>query len=236
MTGKITLLFAASALLLTACAGQTPAPETSTPALSERPVTSGGELSDGLELRLSSADDGLRFSFFSGGESASVPRYTAESLGAPERMEFMFYGVREVDREAAVAAAESVDGVSAAYFIMVADDSAVGFVVERERGSYAQLHEEKERLTMEFEPVEEGDEIVYWYLRSDSLPYGEEPAMLCEQYAEFQPHQVRTASGNFAVVIGSYGSEDDAKTALAQLPEGSPFYAASSKQYEPLGD
>ena len=198
-------------------------------------IGTGGEITDGQELGAESEGGSVQLTF---GEASTAPVYEVERFAAPERVVITMHGVRFTDRNEVIANIEAAEGVAGAYFALVMDDSMMQLVVELERGFDCTVTElaDPAGLKLDFTGgVETTDETV-WYLRSESMPRGENLAMLCEHYGEFNPHQVRTASGNFAVIIGAYASEEEAEAALAELPQDAPFYVSSSKQYEPLGD
>ena len=198
-------------------------------------IGSGGEVTDGRELGAESGGGSVRLTF---GEASTAPAYEVERFAAPERAVITMHGVRFADRDEVLANVEAVDGVAGAYFTVILDDSMMQLVVELEEGFDCTVTElaDPAGLRLDFTGgVETTDETV-WYLRSEAMPRGEGLGMLCEQYQEFNPQQVRTVSGNFAVIIGAYAGEEEAEAALEQLPQDAPFYVSSSKQYDSLED
>ena len=196
-------------------------------------IGSGGEITDGAHAGAES-ESGKVVLTFSGSESA--PLYSVKRFLAPNRLVLNLYGVRGADFDAISSSLLGSGAVLDVYRNMYLDDSALSITVVMKDGYDCAVSEYASpgALTLDFTDGGSSGGTVY-YLRSEAVPYSEQLGALCEEYHAEDASQVKTASGDYFVAIGSYESESEAEAALNKLNAehgDSGFYVASGEAGE----
>lgn len=181
----------------------------------------GGERTDGAAVSTVTAEDTIRIVFDQEGDTAaSVPSYIVEQREAPNRLIFTFNGVRSFDYDALEQDILASPLVSDVYRNIILDDSAMRFVVELKEGTRHTLTEYSNPGTLELKLTAEGkapaSKEVY-YVRSEGMPPGESLAILEEIYLDDDVTFLKTASGDFAAVIGGFATREEAEQKLAAI-------------------
>ena len=179
-------------------------------------VGSGGERTDGVQAGAETEGKTVVLTF---SDSKTAPAYTVEHFLAPNRVVFKLHGVRGLDFESISESVLSSDAVLDVYRNMHMDDSTMSITIVMKAGYSCEVSEYSNpgALALNFSAdTESAGETVY-YLRSKSMPYGDELGYLCEDYAKEGASQVKTAAGEYFVSIGQYGSMEDAEAALEEL-------------------
>ncbi|ETT47402.1 MULTISPECIES: hypothetical protein [unclassified Paenibacillus] len=182
---------------------------------------SGGERTDGAAVSTVTAEDTIRIVFNQeGNTAASVPSYTVDQREAPNRLIFTFGGVRSFDYDALEQDMIASPLVSDVYRNIILDDSAMRFVVELKEGTRHTLTEFSNPGTLELKLTAEGKAAApkeVYYVRSEGMPQGESLAILEEVYLEDDVTFLKTASGDFAAVIGGFATREEAEQKLAEI-------------------
>ena len=182
-------------------------------------VGSGGEVTDGAHAQGDAMDGKVEISFStSDGALTGAPAYSVEHLYAPNRIVLNLHGVRGADFDSIRESFLKSEAVSDVYRNMYLDDSAISLTVVLNDGWDYEISEYAEpgTLIFGFTEAEQSEDEVY-FLRSEAMPYGEQLGLMCEQYHAEGASQVKTADGEYIVVIGQYASEEEALTALEAL-------------------
>ncbi len=186
-------------------------------------VGSGGERTDGVYTKTSLQGETVEIHFEGHSEKMNTaPVYSVEHLMAPNRMSLTLHGVRGIDFETIKENMLATSAVKDVYRTMIGDDSMCGFTVVLNSGYTYQITEcaDPAYLSIRFLADEDyqPDRKIY-YLRSESMPFGEELGLLNELYDSDGATQLKTKSGKYIVTIGQYDSMADAEKALKALNE-----------------
>ena len=192
---------------------------------------SGGEITDGVNVDAEKLGRKVELKFTNGGsETDSAPHYNVRQLEGPGRLVITLSGVRGMDFEAVQDALMASGAVSDVYRSIILDDSRVELNVVLSEGWSCEIgeYENPGSLLLSFAYSGEPGDSVY-YLRTESMPFGEALGLLCEEYLAEGVTQVRDADGSFYASIGQYESEEEAEAALEALleaHENAPFSVA----------
>lgn len=184
-------------------------------------IGGGGERTDGVSVTTQAHADTLDIHFDADGEQTSAaPAYTVQRQNGPDRLIFTFNGVRNLNHAQLEADIRRLAYVKDVYRDIILDDSAIRFVVElKDRTDYT-VTEFKQpgmiRLSLfpaEKMPVSNR----LYFIRSQEMKQGESLAILEEQYSAEGSGVVKTRSGSFAMVIGSFATQAEAEAFLEKL-------------------
>ena len=184
-------------------------------------VGSGGEITDGAKASAKqAAPETVKIAFESASENMSfAPSYEVLHRSAPERMVLTLSGVRDIDFDSVKKSLLAGKAVRDVYPEMIPDDSSMGMVVVLNDGWDYKVTEYSNPgvLELKFVPSEKRTEETVWYLRTDSMPYGEEVSAYCEMVSPEKPTQLKAQNGDYLVTVGQYSSRTEAEKALKTL-------------------
>lgn len=185
-------------------------------------IGSGGEVTDGVHTAADTAGETVSLRFEDDGQAtATAPTYTATHLNAPNRLVLTLSGVRTLDFSSIESSLRKANAVRDVYRSMIADDSSYEFVIVLKPGYDYEITElaNPASLSLRFFQSEQRTQNTYYYLRTASVPYGEELSMLSETLYEDNPTQLKTADGNYIVTVGEYATETEATAALHRIEQ-----------------
>ena len=187
-------------------------------------VGSGGKVTDGVHTAADATGETVSLRFEADAQAtATAPVYTATHLHAPNRLVLTLSGVRTLDFPSIERSLRQADAVRDVYRSMIADDSSYGFVIVLKPGYDYEITElaNPASLSLHFFPSEQSTQTTYYYLRTATMPYGEELSMLSETLYKEHPTQLKTADGNYIVTVGEYVTEAEATAALQSIEQRS---------------
>jgi len=186
-------------------------------------IGSGGQSTDGAVATTKQESDSLNIQFkVDGNQLASAPAYTVERLEGPDRLVFTFNGVRELDVAKMEKDIRALHYVKDVYRNMILDDSAVRFVIELQDNVDYSVSEYKDPGYIQlklFSAADRSQPRELFFVRSQDMEEGEALAMLAEQFHDEGSSMVKTRTGKFAVVMGGFDNEAQAKTWLQQMKQ-----------------
>jgi hypothetical protein len=184
-------------------------------------VGSGGEITDGARASAKqAAPETVKIAFESASENMSfTPSYKVLHRAAPERMVLTLSGVRGVDFDSVKKSLLAGKAVQDVYPEMIPDDSSMGMVIVLNDGWDYRVTEYAKPGALELKFFRTGGSTgkTVWYLRTDSMPYGEEVSSYCEMVFPENPTQLKAQNGNYLVTVGEYDSRAAAEKALKDL-------------------
>ncbi|OZB95030.1 AMIN domain-containing protein [Paenibacillus sp. XY044] len=184
-------------------------------------IGGGGERTDGVSVTTRAHSDTLDIHFAAGGDQTSAaPAYTVQRQNGPDRLIFTFNGVRNLNPDQLEADIRTLAYVKDVYRDIILDDSAIRFVVElKDHTDYtATEFKQPGMIRLSLFPAENAPAPnKLYFIRSQEMKQGESLAILEEQYAAEGSSVVKTRSGSFAMVIGSFATQADADAVLEKL-------------------
>ena len=203
-------------------------------------IGTGGERTDGVQAAAEAEGESVQIRFESSSEQLnSALVYDVSYLQAPNRFVMNLHGVRSIDFDSIRQSLLDTQAVQDVYRCMIGDDSSFGFVVVLNSGYTYEIteYENPASLSVEFRQEEQAQpEQTIYYLRSQTVAYGEELGMLNEQFFRWEATQLKTQEGDYIVTIGQYATQEEAEAALQELEQEfggeTGLYVASGLQNE----
>ncbi|RAP17926.1 hypothetical protein C2W64_04529 [Brevibacillus laterosporus] len=184
-------------------------------------VGGGGERTDGVSITATARDNTLNIHFNMNGEQAmSAPAYKVDHKEAPDRLIFTFNGVRDLDYAKLQEDIKALSNVKDVYNNVILDDSAFRFVVElKDNIDYSVSEYQKpgyiQLKLFAAEKTEKAQEV--FYVRSQTMEFGEMLGILDEQYAQDGSSVIKTKNGKYVVALGGFQSRTEAEEILHKL-------------------
>ena len=183
-------------------------------------IGSGGQAAADVYAAVCTSGDSIQLAFTAAdGTAASVPLYSAARKTAPFRVVLRLHGIADMDTDALLDALKDRDAVADAYLNAYSQDTERGVTILLKEGYDCSIGEYRDPnvLSIAFFREEALVSEPVYYLRTESIPFGTELAARTEQLAWEGATQVRTSSGQYCVVLGSYRTEEQARRAQAGL-------------------
>ncbi len=220
--------FAAVFTLLLICANITPlyASAAEVPILGQMVrvlrIGSGGHATDDVFVTAKATTTGVEISFHTkGGKDSQVPVYSVTRRTAPFRMILRLHGIESMDTESLLTAFSSLDAVADVYLnaYTTAGDQGITVVLNRDCEFSVEENDSPGTLVVDFYDGESDQNATSYFLCSEAMPLGEELADLTQQFSWEGATQVKTAAGEYRVVLGNYRTEEQAREAKAGIEE-----------------
>ena len=184
-------------------------------------VGTGGEAVTGAVGHVQSGHDRVQLVFTDASGDRVVPVFSSARFEAPRRLVLRLHGLAETEVLPLTEAFRKQEAVADAYALSVTDPAEQGVVLHLSPGWECSTGQYEDTLELQFvrgEPTEEPD---CYVLSSEALEPGRELAELTERFLWEGASQLRTASGTYRVVLGSYRTEEQAGLAQQGLLEKS---------------
>lgn len=188
----------------------------------------GGERQKNVTAVVSSDSNSVTLSFLAEGEvTEEVLSYSISYHYAPVRLQIVFHeagsGLYDLLKEKL----ESVDAVADLYPIktLQENDAAFGIVLKELYNYELMEFSDPGSLTIRFyqdayytaDEKKPGQAI--YFLRTDAVSFDEKLVSLLIKYQEEKPCQIRSAAGEYLLVIGGYDTREEAERSYREMTE-----------------